>query len=156
MNAIKHIRNLYFLIADLILIIVSILFSYLLRLELVTAFQIYLPSLLWLLGLSLLLKPAIFYLFGMYRRMWIYASTKELRLVVVSVSSASFFVAILMLLLFYLNIFTAFPRSVLIIDWVLNLVLIGGSRFILRLAIESHGASNYLFDRVCGQYSHSL
>ena len=146
MNTIKHIRNLYFLIADLILIIVSILFSYLLRLELVTAFQIYLSSLLWLLGLSLLLKPAIFYLFGMYRRMWIYASTKELRLVVVSVSSASFFVAILMLLLFYLNIFTAFPRSVLIIDWVLNLVLIGGSRFILRLAIESHGAVNYLSD----------
>jgi len=146
MNSIKHIRNLYFLIADLIIIIVSILLSYLLRLELFFGFRIYLSSLLWFLVLSLFIKPFIFFLFGMYRRMWIYASTKELRLVVISVSTASLFVAIIMLLLFYTNIFTAFPRSVLIIDWALSLVLIGGSRFLLRLAIESRGSSNYLTD----------
>jgi len=78
--------------------------------------------------------------------MWIYASTKELKLVVVSVSTASLFVAIIMLLLFYTDIFTAFPRSVLIIDWALSLVLIGGSRFLLRLVIESRCAANYLTD----------
>lgn len=144
MNSIKHIRNLYFLIADLIIIIVSILLSYLLRLELVSDFRTYLSSLLWFIVISIFIKPFVFFLFGMYRRMWIYASTKELRLVVVSVSTASLFVAIIMLLLFYTDIFTAFPRSVLIIDWALSLVLIGGSRFLLRLVIESRGSANYL------------
>ncbi|MCD4752268.1 MAG: polysaccharide biosynthesis protein [Anaerolineaceae bacterium] len=93
-----------------------------------------------------MLKPFVYFLFGMYRRMWIYASTKELRLVIISVSTASLFVATIMLLLFYLDIFSAFPRSVLIIDWVLSLVLIGGSRFLLRLVIESRGTANYLTD----------
>ena len=132
----RNIPNIYFLLADLFLIAVSVLLSYALRLEIFTAFRVYYSSVFWFLGLSLLIKPILFNLFGIYQRMWIYASTKELKLVIVSVSVSSLIVGIIMLTLFYLKVFTAFPRSVVIIDWISSLVLIGGSRFFLRLLLE--------------------
>lgn len=72
-----NIRNLYFLLADFLMIIVSVFASYALRLELVSAFQIYIKSALIMTGISLLIKPTIHYAFGLYRRMWRYAGVKR-------------------------------------------------------------------------------
>jgi len=132
-----HVRNLYILIADLVMIIFSVIASYALRLELVSAFQVYINSGLIMIGISLLIKPTIHYSFGLYRRMWRYAGVKELWLIILSVTTGSIFVSGLMVLLFSFDIFSAFPRSVLIIDWIVSIIFTGGTRFILRALAEN-------------------
>ena len=136
-----NLRNRYILAADLILILFSVIGSYILRVELLAVFFNYYISLLWMLGLSLVLKPVIYYLFGLYRRMWIYASMRELRLIVAAVTVSSAAVSAVMLLLFENRIFVAFPRSILIIDWVLSIIFVGGIRYSLRMLAEGKNRS---------------
>jgi FlaA1/EpsC-like NDP-sugar epimerase len=131
------IRNRYILIADAVLVIVSVLGAYILRLELVEVFSNYYLSLIWMLGLAIAIKPLVYYLFGLYRRMWIYASMNELTLILLAVTVASVPVAVIMLLLFQNRFFIAFPRSVLVIDWFLSFFFAGGIRFGLRMLAEA-------------------
>lgn len=131
------IRNRYMLLADIILIIVSVIGSYVLRLELGAAFTFYSPSAFWMIGSALIIKPLIYYYFRLYRRMWIYASVQELKLIVAAVSAASVVLSVVMVSFFNLGLFTGFPRSVLIIDWLVSLILVGGLRFTIRLLSES-------------------
>jgi FlaA1/EpsC-like NDP-sugar epimerase len=124
------------MLGDLILIVTTVLGSYVLRLELTPAFYTYLPSAFWLLAVSLIIKPLVYYYFGLYRRMWLYASVPELKLIFAAVTSASIMVSTVMVGMFSLGVFTAFPRSVLIIDWLLSLLMVGGLRFTMRLLAE--------------------
>ena len=61
MNSKPNIRNRYVFIGDLALIIVSILGSFILRLELGAAFFQYLPMAMWMILVSLILKPLVYY-----------------------------------------------------------------------------------------------
>ncbi len=133
-----NIRNRYILIGDLFLSFISVLGTYILRLELIEVFSNYYLSLLWMLLLSLTLKPLIYFFYGLYRKMWIYASVRELKLIVLAVTTASAVISAIMLVLFHNNIFTSFPRSVLFIDWILSLIFVGGLRFGLRVMFESN------------------
>lgn len=132
-----NVRNRYFVFIDLLLTVVSVLGAYALRLELGALFFFYLPSAYWMIAIAVLIKLPVYYFFGLYRRLWGYASTKELRLILVAVSSASVLVSVVMILLLTFKVFTGFPRSVLIIDWLLSLILIGGIRFAIRLISDS-------------------
>jgi len=132
-----NIRNRHLFVGDLGLTVLSIIAAYILRLELIEIFANYYLSLIWMTGLSLIIKPVVYYLFGLYRRMWIYASMRELRLIVVAVTTASAIISPIMLVLFANRFFISFPRSVLIIDWVTSLMLIGGSRYGLRMLAEA-------------------
>jgi FlaA1/EpsC-like NDP-sugar epimerase len=129
------IRNRYTLLGDLVLILTSVLAAYTLRLELGSSFLFYLPSALWMAGTGLIVKPMVYYLFGLYRRVWTYASTHELQLIVAAVTTASAIVSLLMYGLLVQNVFYM-PRSAPVIDWLVSLVLVGGSRFGLRLIAE--------------------
>ena len=133
-----NIRNRYILFGDLFLSIISVVGAYILRLELIEVFSNYYLSLLWLLLLSLTLKPIIYYFFGLYRKMWVYASVRELRLILIAVSISSLVNAAIMLILFSNRIFVSFPRSVLVIDWVLSILFVGGLRFGLRVLFEGN------------------
>jgi len=130
-------RNRFLLLADLFLIVVAAFGSFALRTDLGPLFNFYLPQAVWLAGIALLVKPLVFYSFGMYRRMWIYASTQELRLIVVSVTTASVLVSVVAVLLRALDILPYFPRSTLPIDWLLTMLLIGGLRFSLRVLADT-------------------
>ncbi len=134
-----QLRNRHVLLMDLMIIPISVLGSYILRLELFEIFTNYSYSLLWMIGISLLIKPLVYYFFGLYKRMWAYASIPELKLIVYAVSTASVLVAIPMLFFLYGNMFFAFPRSVLILDWVLSMLLVGGQRLAFRIFAESRG-----------------
>jgi FlaA1/EpsC-like NDP-sugar epimerase len=136
MKAIFNIRNRHLFAGDLFLTVLSVLAAYILRLELIEVFSNYYISLFWMLGLALVIKPLVYYFFGLYRRMWLYASMRELRLIVMSVTVASAILTPVMLILFANRFFISFPRSVLIIDWVISIVFIGGSRYGLRMLAE--------------------
>lgn len=141
MKRITQVRNRYVLLLDLVLIVVSVIGSYMLRLELGAAFRFYLPSALWMIAVALLIKPLVYYFFNLYRRLWVYASMQEMRVIVVAVSTASILVSLAMLGLFSLQVFTGFPRGVLVIDWLLSILLVGGVRFAVRLFAENRVAA---------------
>jgi FlaA1/EpsC-like NDP-sugar epimerase len=132
-----NIRSGMYIIFDLILIVVSVLGSYLLRLEFGDAFFNYSTSFYWMLGVALVVKPLVYYSFGLYRRVWTYASIKELQLIVTAVTVASVLVAAIMSIVFTLGAFYGFPRSVLVIDWLVSISAVGGMRIVARVLAES-------------------
>lgn len=129
-------RTNYIFLGDLFLIVASALGSFALRTDLGPIFRYYLPQAIWFVGISLIIKPVVYYYFGLYRRMWVYASIQELKLVVIAVSTASLIVALVVVVLRAANILPNFPRSIIPIDWLLSLVLVGGLRFSLRVLAE--------------------
>ncbi len=130
------IRNRFVLIGDLVLIIVSVLGSFALRLD-VSQLPYYFPAALMMCAVALVIKIPVYFYFGLYRRLWMYASTNELRIITVAVTAASVLTSGVMLLLISAGwIQPGMPRSALGIDWLLSLVLIGGSRFALRILAE--------------------
>jgi len=134
---VPSVRNRYLLMGDLMLIVLSVLGSYALRFELGNFFFFYLPSAYWMAGAALIIKPLVYYFFGLYRRMWIYASIREALMVVAASVTASALLAATMITLASFRFFVGFPRSVLIIDFLLSVFAAGGLRFTLRLLAES-------------------
>jgi FlaA1/EpsC-like NDP-sugar epimerase len=132
-------RNRFVLLVDAVLIVVSVLASYALRLDFAPDFvRYYLQSALWLIGLSLIIKPTVYYLFGLYRRLWIYASINELKVIAAAVTTASAIVSFAGLILYMLGaIGPALSRSALAIDWLLSLIFVGGARLTLRILAEA-------------------
>lgn len=136
MSSRPHVRNRFVLIGDLALTIVSVLGSFALRLD-VSELPFYFPAALVMSAVALLVKIPVYYFFGLYRRLWVYASTNELRLIIFAVSAASVLTSGVMLLLIGLDLIKpGMPRSALGIDWLISLILIGGSRFVLRILAE--------------------
>ncbi|MGW8251270.1 MAG: polysaccharide biosynthesis protein, partial [Anaerolineales bacterium] len=133
-------RNWMLFVGDLILIVVSALGSFALRLDIGPLFVWYLPQAYWYVAIALLIKPAVYYVFGLYRRLWAYASTHELRLIIAAVTSASVGVSIVVVILRALQVLPNFPRGVLPIDWLLSIVLVGGFRFSLRLLADTRSS----------------
>ncbi len=88
-----------------------------------------LESLLWVVPLQAL----IFWFFGLYRGIWRYASVPDLKRIVAAVA-----VVALMLPALFLMLRVAVPRSVLILDPVLLVMIMGGSRFAYRVWKERH------------------
>lgn len=143
-----HIRNRYFLVIDVALITIASILSFVFRLELRQLLVDYLPTLSWMLLVALLVKPLVFYWFGLYRRFWAYASTKDASTIGGAVTVASIIVSIIMFILWELNFFEFFPRSIPIIDWMVSLLLIGGIRFLPRLLTENLYSKNHRSDDV--------
>ena len=101
----------------------------------------YFPAMLVMCGVALLIKTPTYFFFGLYRRIWVYASTNELRLITAAVTTASVLTSGVMLLLLSTGrVYPGMPRSAFGIDWLLSLVLIGGSRLALRILAEQSTA----------------
>jgi FlaA1/EpsC-like NDP-sugar epimerase len=135
-------RNRLVLLGDLFLIVVAALGSFALRLDLGPFFIDYLSQAIWLSAIALILKPLVFYAFGLYRRLWAYASVYELVLIILAVSTASVLVSVTVILLLVFKVLPNFPRGVLPIDWLLSMGLIGGSRFALRVLAEAQSSAS--------------
>jgi FlaA1/EpsC-like NDP-sugar epimerase len=129
------------LIGDIALIIISVLGSFALRLD-VGELPFYFPAAVLMCAVALAIKIPTYFFFGLYRRLWIYASTGELRLITAAVTTASVLTSGVMLLLISAGmVLPGMPRSALGIDWLLSLILIGGSRFALRILAEQAATS---------------
>jgi FlaA1/EpsC-like NDP-sugar epimerase len=130
------IRNRYFFAVDVLLMPLAVGISFLLRLD-VAGLQPYARTLLIFAALAATVKPVIFYLFGLYRRYWRYASANEL----VNVALATLTGTAMVTLLMYSPVtliweFRPLPRSIPILDWLVSLPLVGGTRFAVRLATD--------------------
>ncbi len=88
-------------------------------------FQYMLQSIVWVAPL----QGAVFVIFGLYRGMWRFASVSDLKRILYAVCSAAVLVAAL---LFMMSTSIVIPRSVLILDPLLLMLMMGGSRFAYR------------------------
>ena len=125
------VRKRYIVFGDLFLIGAAALGSFAMRTDLGPLFVYYLPQALWLVGIALIVKPIVFYLFGLYSRLWVYASIQELKLIIVAVSTSSFLVSLIFVLLRVLEVLPNYPRSTLLNRLVNLLGLDWGSKAIL-------------------------
>ncbi len=103
--------------------------SYLLRFnfEMPAQFQVEVwRTLLWVLPL----QGAVFWGFSLYRGIWRYASVADLRRILFAVITAT---AIIPLVLGLFRVQAVVPRSVLIIEPLILLLIMGGSRLLYRL-----------------------
>lgn len=133
-----QIRNRVLLVADLVLIFTSVLASFALRLDLGPLFVSYIPHALTMAGIALVIKPVVYFAFGLYRRYWVYASTRELQLIAVTTISASVLTGLAIMTAILVGIMPAnFPRSVFGIDLLLSLFSVGGLRMAVRVLAES-------------------
>lgn len=131
-----QVRNRYVLLGDLALILIAVMGSFALRLD-SEQLPFYFPAIAIMMAVALMTKVPVYFAFGLYRRLWVYASTNELRLITIAVTAASVVTSgVMLVLLSFGLILPGMPRSALGIDWLLSLVLIGGSRFALRILAE--------------------
>ena len=131
-----HLRNRYIFSLDLILIVITIFLSFLIRLEFLQVLRDYIPTILWMIALSFLIKPFIYRKFGLYQRFWIYASSREALIVTLGAILAAIIVGLVMLGLQALQVFALYPRSVIIIDILFSILAVGGVRFLPRFIAE--------------------
>jgi FlaA1/EpsC-like NDP-sugar epimerase len=76
------------------------------------------------------LQLAIFWAFGLYRGMWRYASLPDLRRIVIAAAAA---VLVTTIVIYMLRLPVTVPRSVLVLDPILLVVIMGGSRVGYRM-----------------------
>jgi FlaA1/EpsC-like NDP-sugar epimerase len=99
------------------------------------------------------LKLLVFTLFGFYRRAWYYLSLSDLFPLFYAVIIASFTVALFTLLInntvpTYAS--NWFPRSYFILDGLLSLIFIGGSRVMVRVVFERTQVQPYTANPLVG------
>jgi FlaA1/EpsC-like NDP-sugar epimerase len=97
------------------------------------------PALIWGLALMVPVRLVVFHFSGLYRGIMKYASIDDLKSIFRAVALGSGLFVLLLIVLRGLKIdpYQAFPVWVLPIDWTLNIIFIGGSRFMVR-ALRSY------------------
>jgi UDP-GlcNAc:undecaprenyl-phosphate GlcNAc-1-phosphate transferase len=86
-------------------------------------------SMLISLPIVLVIRTAVFFYYGLYRRVWRYTTFDDIVRIAKAVSIGSAIMVVSFTLLFR---FQAFPRSVFIIDWFVLIVFMAGSRIATR------------------------
>jgi FlaA1/EpsC-like NDP-sugar epimerase len=146
---IRHIRNRHLFLLDIILIALSAWLSFAMRLG--RPLPANLETLMTYMLVAELLRLAVLYGLGIYTRYWLFASVEELLSLALSTSASSVAIGIAFLaVLLPLEVVRGFPRSVIFIDWLLSLGLIGGSRFLMRAMGDSaaRAGRGSMMDRV--------
>jgi FlaA1/EpsC-like NDP-sugar epimerase len=137
-HALPLIRNRYFFIADVLLMPLAVVVSFLLRLEPFGLRQ-YARTITVFATLAATIKPPIFFLFGLYRRYWRYASIRELLDLALAAMTGTAVVTVLTYSLASIFVdFPPLPRSIPFLDWLVSLPLLGGPRFAVRLAAQAY------------------
>lgn len=128
-------RNRHFFILDLVLLSVTPALALVLRVDTASWVASYPPALIRYTLLAVAVKLIVFFLFGLYRRYWRYASVDELVSIILAVGSSTLIVAGLFFGagILGLDAGRSLPRSVPFIDGLLTLVVIGGTRFSVRI-----------------------
>ena len=132
-NTFLNIKRMLAMSHDVVAIVIAWLIAYQLR------FNFAIPSEHWdvmsacLFGV-VFIQLACFFFFGLYRGVWRFASVIDLQRIIVSVITASM---LLVAAHYMLRLSFVVPRSVLIIDPALLILIMGGSRFVYR-AIKEH------------------
>jgi len=118
---------------DIILVLLSLYFSYLIRLGSIEALARYLSQILFIGMLIVPVKILVFWLFRLYHISFRYISLGEVLAILKAAALTSPVIALIALVFRDLEIFAGFPRTVIFIDFLLTLFFITGMRTFFRL-----------------------
>ncbi len=124
-----NIRRLVAMSHDLVAVITAWWLAYLFRFNFDIPpdhIEVLQKTLLWVIPVQV----TAFLAFGLYRGIWRYASLPDLRRILLAVLTAT---AVVPLILFLLQVLVGIPRSILLLDPILLLLMMGGSRLIYRI-----------------------
>ena len=130
------------ILADAIMFNISFFLSYFIRSELdifSQVFQDYFPIYLHNLIFITLIKVIVYFIFGLYKKLWRYAGSEEL-LKIVFISALATLVTIAFVQLTQQTI----PRSIFIMSYLFDIILTGGVRFLYRYFRGENKPSNLL------------
>lgn len=127
----------YLMPIDFVCILFALLASFTIRYEALFYILPYLQQYWTLFILVPIIRLPFYYVFGLYRRLWRYASITELKRMVLSGLSGSIVIYIINLAVFpAMGIPYSPSRSVLILEFVFSTMFLGGSRLMLRMLQE--------------------
>jgi perosamine synthetase len=132
----------YMMIADALLTLTSIVFSLMLRLEISNPgylFSHYFQSIWPFTILAVIVRPALFYAAGMYRRIWRYATPRDFMTLVGAVLAGSIIFFFVTIFIFIPNLIDVFPRSIFILEAILSIFLLGGIRVLIKVSESYSG-----------------
>ena len=119
------------LLLDVLLVVAALLGSNYLRFD--DPFPADFPHLSQWLLIDILLTPVVFFFTGLYRSAWRYASITDLKVIFTAVAARTI---ILLSVFLFLGYDRGIPRSVIIMDAILLLGLVGGVRLLTRMRRE--------------------
>lgn len=128
-------RNRYVIILDFLLFLLCAFGAFVLRLD--WFFTDYRAGFLVFAAAALIVKPVVYYLFGAYRRYWRYATIDDMLALLLAASASSVLLSAMVSLAVVFNAIGSFPRSVIVIDWLLTLACTAGLRLSIRVVGES-------------------
>ncbi|MDP3086719.1 MAG: nucleoside-diphosphate sugar epimerase/dehydratase [Methylotenera sp.] len=121
-------RTFFALLHDIAVAFIAWVGAYLLRFNFTIPtenVEAMLQSVIWVVAL----QTTIFIMLGLYRGVWRFASVSDLKRIFLAIGSAAIIIAAV---LFMVKIDLVIPRSVLILDPLLLILMMGGSRFAYR------------------------
>ncbi|MFH1454644.1 MAG: nucleoside-diphosphate sugar epimerase/dehydratase [Armatimonadota bacterium] len=127
----RRLHILFLIITDLVLIAAAFFLALLIRFEGHMPLR-FIEGREVFYGLSFLYTLFVFYSFGLYRKVWRYAGVHELLTIFNAVTIAMIPVGGYV---FFVH-GTIYPRSSVVIAWLLEILMIGGIRFVLRFVNE--------------------
>ena len=130
-------RTVTIILHDILAATLAWLGAYWLRFNLAVPTE-YLSAALSTLAWVLPLQALVFWRFGLYRGIWRFASLPDLKRIVLAVGLAALLIPLVLILF---RVSAVVPRSVLILDPLLLLILMGGSRLAYRAWKEHRLAS---------------
>ena len=138
----RTLRNRHFIFVDILLLSLTPVIAMSLRLQ-VPWIEEYTRPLLVYTAISLVIKLSMFYLMGIYRQFWRYASVDSLLTILWGVGASTVLVTGLVFAMYGTGFLGApsLPRSIPLIDAMLTLIVVGGSRLSLRV-LEYQSASH--------------
>ena len=128
----------YIVVYDAMLITASLIFAFMLKFDFNFAKEYKYFFVLSVIPV-IIIMIAFNYVFGLYNNVWKYASIEELFSIIYSVSTSNIVFVLYSYIVnykFLKSSFYRFPFTVHIIFWILCILTLGGSRFLLRIADE--------------------
>jgi FlaA1/EpsC-like NDP-sugar epimerase len=127
----------YLMLVDLLCILLALVLSFVIRFEVFAGLWPYLKQSWTLFLLVPLVRLPLYYYFRLYRRLWRYASIRELQIILMAGFSGTLLVYLTNFwLLPALNIPYGSSRSIPALEGCFSIAFLGGTRFVLRLLQE--------------------
>jgi len=135
------------ILADMLLTVLAIIIGLMLRLEVFYIGQPlfgYFLRIIWpYILLTAIIHPLVFYYTGIYSLIWRYATTNDFLRLIFSVLLGTLIMVPITLLILFPRYMITFPRSLLILEGVFCLLLLGGLRVIIMLTERYSGDINW-------------
>lgn len=124
----QKIKVLFLAFMDLSIVVIAPILSLYVRLEGATNSPYY-NRLFDVIPAIIIIRLVTFYFFGLYNRLWRYASINEVMVIVGAVTTSSVFIAG-----YIYAVGVDLPKSIHLLSWFFTILFIGASRFCVRVA----------------------